>query len=72
VIREHKIKAFFPEDRANPKILNEIVRETGIKRGGTLIADGTAPGAGSTFAGMLTQNVNAIVAALAPPATAAR
>jgi zinc/manganese transport system substrate-binding protein len=68
VIRDEKIRAVFPEDQANPKVLAEIVRETGIKVGGELISDGTAPGAGSTFEGMLRHNVAAIVAALRPGA----
>jgi zinc/manganese transport system substrate-binding protein len=64
-IREHKIRAAFPEDQANPKILNEIVRETGIKRGEELIADGTSIEV-HTFEAMLTHNVKAIVAVLKP------
>lgn len=63
-IRDNKIKAVFPEDQANPKVLTEIVRSTGVKLGETLIADGTAKEA-HTFETMLTHNVNAIVSALA-------
>lgn len=66
VIREQRIKAAFPESQTNPKILTEIVRETGIKVGDPLIADGTAPEAGGTFEGMLKHNVNALVKALKP------
>ncbi len=66
IIREQRIKAAFPEDQANPKVLTEIVRETGIKIGDPLIADGTAPGAGSTFEGMLRHNVGVLVKALRP------
>lgn len=64
-IRENNIRAAFPEDQANPKILKEIVRETGLKLGTPLIADGTAPDA-HTFETMLRHNVEAIVAALKP------
>ncbi|MFZ4596628.1 MAG: metal ABC transporter substrate-binding protein, partial [Verrucomicrobiaceae bacterium] len=64
-IRENKIRAAFPEDQANPKILKEIVRETGLKLGNPLVADGTAPDA-HTFETMLRHNVEAIVAALEP------
>lgn len=65
VIREHKIRAVFPEDQANPKVLTEIVRSTGVKLGGTLVADGTSKDA-HTFETMLSHNVRAIVAALKP------
>jgi zinc/manganese transport system substrate-binding protein len=66
VIRANKVVAVFPEDQANPKVMAEIVRETGVKVAPSLIADGTAPGAGSTFEGMLRHNVNVIVGALKP------
>lgn len=65
VIREHKIRAVFPEDQANPKVLTEIVRSTGVKLGEALVADGTAKEA-HTFETMLSHNVRAIVAALKP------
>ncbi|MHB1078340.1 MAG: metal ABC transporter substrate-binding protein [Prosthecobacter sp.] len=64
-IREHGIKAIFPEDQANPKVLAEIARSTGVKIGEPLIADGTAKLA-HTFETMLAHNVRSIVAALAP------
>ncbi|HEY1082436.1 MAG TPA: metal ABC transporter substrate-binding protein [Prosthecobacter sp.] len=63
-IRDHKIKAVFPEDQANPKVLTEIVRSTGVKTGQPLVADGTSKDA-HTFETMLAHNVRAIVAALA-------
>ncbi|MDI1312899.1 metal ABC transporter substrate-binding protein [Prosthecobacter sp.] len=66
-IREHGIKAIFPEDQANPKVLVEIARSTGVKIGEPLIADGTAKVA-HTFETMLAHNVRSIVAALAPAA----
>lgn len=62
-IRDNKIKAVFPEDQANPKVLSEIVRSTGVKTGASLIADGTAKDA-HTFETMLAHNVRAIVEAL--------
>ncbi|MCE9520250.1 MAG: metal ABC transporter substrate-binding protein [Verrucomicrobia bacterium] len=65
IIRENKIRAVFPEDQANPKVLLEITRETGAKAGQPLIADGTSITA-HTFEAMLKHNVNAIVAALKP------
>lgn len=68
-IREHGIKAIFPEDQANPKVLAEIARSTGVKIGEPLIADGTAKVA-HTFETMLAHNVRSIVAALASAAPA--
>lgn len=70
-IREHGIKAIFPEDQANPKVLAEIARSTGVKIGEPLIADGTAKVA-HTFETMLAHNVRSIVAALAPAAAPAK
>lgn len=64
-IRDNNIKAVFPEDQANPKVLREIVRETGVKIGDHLVADGTNPDA-HTFSAMLRHNVDAIVKALKP------
>jgi zinc/manganese transport system substrate-binding protein len=67
VIREHKIRAVFAEDQANPKVLTEIVRSTGVKLGTSLVADGTSKEA-HTFETMLVHNVKAIVDGLKPPA----
>ncbi len=64
LIRSQRIRAVFPEDQANPKILREIIRETGVKLGKPLIADGTATGAGSTFEGMFRHNIQVIVEGL--------
>jgi zinc/manganese transport system substrate-binding protein len=65
LIREHRIRAVFADDQMNPKVLTEIVRETGVKMGKPLVADGTSPSA-HTFETMLKHNVEAIVAALKP------
>lgn len=65
LIRDNKVRAVFPEDQANPKVLLEITRETGAKTGKPLVADGTSVSA-HTFETMLRHNVNSIVAALKP------
>lgn len=65
-IRTQRIRAVFPEDQANPKIMSEIIRETGVKLGKPLIADGTSPGAGSTFEGMFRHNIEVIIEGLKP------
>ena len=69
-IRDNHVRAVFPEDQANPKILREIVRETGVKLGEPLIADGTSPGR-QTIDSMFHHNVLAMVEALQPEEAAA-
>jgi zinc/manganese transport system substrate-binding protein len=64
VIRDNKVKAVFPEDQANPKVLKEIVRETNVALGEPLIADGTASGDKSTVEGFFRYNVSTVVKAL--------
>jgi zinc/manganese transport system substrate-binding protein len=65
-IRREKVRAIFPETIANPKVLQAMVSETGVKLGGALVADGTGTGSAATYEGMMRQNVSRIVAALAP------
>ena len=65
-IRASHVRAVFPEEQANPKLLSEIARETGVKFGTPLNADGNGLGAGSTFEGVIRQNVESIVKALKP------
>ncbi|BDS07483.1 manganese ABC transporter substrate-binding protein [Oceaniferula spumae] len=59
-IRKNGVKAIFPELRANPKSLSVISRETGVKLGGTLVADGA-----SNYEKMMRDNTTKIVKALA-------
>lgn len=63
-IRAQNVKAIFPESIQNPKVLKEITRETGVKVGRELHADGLGAGEASTFEGMYKSNVTAIVEAL--------
>lgn len=65
-LRGEGVKAVFPEHQANPKVLEQLVAETGVKLGGRLIADGNGHGAASSYEGMMRHNVEAIVAALRP------
>jgi ABC-type Zn uptake system ZnuABC Zn-binding protein ZnuA len=69
-IRKNKIGAVFPEQGVNPKLLTEISRETGVKFGGELIADGNGTGELATFTGAFEHNVTEIVKALAPSSPA--
>jgi len=63
-IKAQGVKAVFPESIENPKVLKEITRETGVKVGDELYADGLGEGALSTYEGMFKHNVTAIVEAL--------
>ena len=60
-LRDKKVAAVFPEQRSNPKILQTLATEVGIKVGDPLIADGT-----DSIAGMFRANITAIVKAMAP------
>lgn len=65
LIRRDKIPAIFVENSANPGLAETLIRETGVKLGGLLYADGLAPsGEGATYEGMFRHNVRTIVAAL--------
>lgn len=66
LIKERKLNSVFIESSVNPKLLEEISRETGATVGGTLFSDsvgdeGTFEG---TYIGALTHNVKTIVKAL--------
>jgi zinc/manganese transport system substrate-binding protein len=61
-LTKNKVFAIFPEKESNPKILQTLTRDTGIRLGEPLIADGT----GSLgYAAMMRHNVSAIVKGLA-------
>mgnify|MGYP003576226727 CR=1 FL=1 len=60
-LKEHEVAAIFPEKESNPKILQALTGDSGIKLGPSLIADGsTADG----YEAMIRQNVEAIVTGL--------
>jgi len=66
MIKERNLKSVFIETSVNPKLLEEISKETGAKVGGTLFSDsvgdeGTSEG---TYIGAVTHNVNTIVNSL--------
>lgn len=60
-IQSEKIVALFPEQRANPKALQTLSQETGVRIGGTLIADGS-----DSYIKMMRHNVDTIIKALKP------
>jgi zinc/manganese transport system substrate-binding protein len=61
-LQKEQVVAIFPEKESNPKILQSLTRDTGIKLAGALIADGTG---GLSYADMVRHNVNTITQALA-------
>jgi zinc/manganese transport system substrate-binding protein len=63
-IKKQGVKAIFLESTLNPKVTTQITRETGVKIGGTLYADGLGPGEAGTYEGMMKHNVSTIVDAL--------
>lgn len=64
MIETHRVRAVFPEQGANPKVLQSIVKHTGVKLGGTLNPSGTGSGSAGTVEGMMRHNVSTIVSAL--------
>lgn len=60
-IKAQGVKAVFAEKIQNPKVLQEITRETGARLGGELYADGLGLGDASTVEGMFRHNVSTIV-----------
>jgi len=61
-LKEHEVGAIFPEKESNPKILEALTKDTGIKLGQPLIADGSTA---ESYEAMMRHNVAAIVAGLA-------
>lgn len=62
-LKAEKVAAIFPEKESNPKMLQSLTRDTGIKLGAELIADGRGM---TSYDEMMRRNVKAIVSALAP------
>ncbi len=69
LIRRERVGAVFAESSVDPRLVGDLVRETGVALGGTLYADGLGPkGSGAeTYEAAYRHNVSAIVAALAGP-----
>jgi zinc/manganese transport system substrate-binding protein len=69
LIRRDRIPAIFVESTANPRLVENLLGETGVRLGGTLYADGLGPdGSGAeTYDSMYRHNVRAIVGALTKP-----
>jgi zinc/manganese transport system substrate-binding protein len=65
-IRAQKIPAVFLENVSDPRLLNQIARETGAKIGGTLYSDALTDSSGPapTYVDMVRHNVRELAAAL--------
>jgi ABC-type Zn uptake system ZnuABC Zn-binding protein ZnuA len=63
-IKKQNVRVIFLESTLNPKVSQEITRETGAQPGGVLYADGLGPGGAATYEGMMKHNVATIVDAL--------
>lgn len=65
-IRKEGVRAIFVENISNPRIVEQIARETGVKLGGTLYSDALseANGPAPTYIDMMRHNAKTIAAAL--------
>jgi zinc/manganese transport system substrate-binding protein len=66
IIRSGKTRALFIENMADPKLINQLTQETGVRLGGKLYADAlsSADGPAATYQQMFTYNVSQLVAAM--------
>ena len=71
VIRKNKVPAIFVESTINPKMLEQIARDEGVRIGGQLYADslGDEDSPAPTYLDMLRHNTETIVAALTDTTT---
>jgi len=63
-IKAEGVKAIFAENMENPKVLEQITKETGARPGGVLYTDGLGTADAATYDGMMRHNVATIVNAL--------
>jgi zinc/manganese transport system substrate-binding protein len=62
-LREHQVRAVFPEDNANPKVLESLAREAGVRIGGQLYGD-MLDAANPTYESMMRYNITTLVEGL--------
>jgi zinc/manganese transport system substrate-binding protein len=60
-LKKDRVAAVFPEKESNPKMLQSLTRDSGIKLGGELVADGRGM---TSYEEMVRGNLTAIVSAL--------
>jgi len=72
VIRESGVPAVFIESTINPKLLQQVARDNGIRIGGKLYSDslGESGGPAGTYLGMIRTNIDVIAGGLTGPMTA--
>lgn len=65
-IREQSIRAVFMENMTNPRLVEQIARDAGVRVGGTLYADALSrpDGPAPTYLAMFRHNVTLLVAAM--------
>jgi zinc/manganese transport system substrate-binding protein len=65
-VRASHASALFVENITNPKLIEQIARDTGVKVGGTLYSDALSPadGPASTYVDMMRHNVKTIADAI--------
>jgi zinc/manganese transport system substrate-binding protein len=66
LIRAKKVKAIFAESSVNPRLITQLVAETGAGLGGTLYADGlgAANSPATTYEALVRHNLSTIIKAL--------
>jgi len=66
-VKAQKVPAVFLENVTNPRLIEQIARESGARVGGTLYSDAlsTATGPAGTYIGMMKHNISEIEKALA-------
>lgn len=66
-IRKEKVRALFVENISDPRLIEQIARETGVKLGGTLYSDALseAGGPAATYLDMMRHNANLLAEAMA-------
>jgi len=67
-IRKDQVRALFVENMSDPRLMQRVSEETGVRIGGKLYSDAlSAPGTGAdTYLKMFSSNVNTILQALEP------
>jgi zinc/manganese transport system substrate-binding protein len=66
-VRKEKVRAVFVENIADPRLIEQIARETGVKPGGTLYSDALskAGGPAATYLDMIRHNATLLADAMA-------
>lgn len=68
-IQREKIKALFVESISDPRLIDQIARETGVKPSGKLFSDSLSPpgGAADSYLAMMRHNTQALIRAVQGP-----